>query len=99
MVDRIVETADFHYQMDKCYQMLSNLIDLENTIFAKWAAKVPDRCLKNLAKTILIKNEDTLDIGLNFDDEVSEGVNTSICLLYSSLAVNCIQRWRLVLFM
>ena len=72
--------------MDKYYQILSYLTDLENIIFDKWAVEIPDKCQRNLVKPILIKNEDTFDIDLNFDDEVGEGVN--ICLLYINLAIN-----------
>ncbi|KAJ9598678.1 hypothetical protein L9F63_010627, partial [Diploptera punctata] len=67
---RTVEKADFQYQILKYHQMLDYLTELEKTVFEKWTIEVPEKCQRNLMKTILLQNEDTLELSLNFDDEL-----------------------------
>ena len=67
---RIVKTQDFNHQIDRYSQMLNHLVEFENIIFGHWATAVPQICEDNLTKTILIQDEDTLELSLNFDDEV-----------------------------
>jgi hypothetical protein len=46
------------------------LDELENKIFSKWTAQVPEQCVKNLEKPLMMQAEGTLELSLNFDSEV-----------------------------
>jgi hypothetical protein len=50
--------------------MRGHLDELEGKIFSKWTAHVPEQCVKNLEKPLMIQEEDTLELSLNFDNEV-----------------------------
>jgi hypothetical protein len=50
--------------------MRGHLDELEEKIFSKWTAHVPEQCVKNLEKPLMIQAEDTLELSLNFDSEV-----------------------------
>ncbi|PSN32950.1 Dynein beta chain [Blattella germanica] len=66
----IIQTADFKYEIDKYEQMVSYLNDMEDEVFNGWAVKVPAQCQKNLNKTLLLQDNETLELSLNFDDEL-----------------------------
>ncbi|XP_043279274.1 dynein beta chain, ciliary-like [Venturia canescens] len=62
------ERADILYEK---YEELQNLLkNTEEEIFKEWAEKVPEICSSNLAKTLLVVNEDRT-LALNFDRELS----------------------------
>jgi hypothetical protein len=50
--------------------MRGHLNELEDKIFSKWTAQVPEQCVKNLEKPLMIQAEETLELSLNFDNKV-----------------------------
>lgn len=50
--------------------MRGHLNELECKIFSQWAAQVPEQCVKNLEKPLMIQAEETLELSLNFDNKV-----------------------------
>jgi hypothetical protein len=50
--------------------MRGHLNELEDKIFSQWAAQVPEQCVKNLEKPLMVQAEETLELSLNFDNEV-----------------------------
>jgi hypothetical protein len=56
--------------MKKYKEMRDYLDELEDKIFSKWTLQVPEKCASNLDKSLMIQAEDTLELSLNFDDEV-----------------------------
>jgi hypothetical protein len=50
--------------------MRSHLNELEDKIFSQWAAQIPEQCVKNLEKPLMIQAEETLELSLNFDNKV-----------------------------
>lgn len=50
--------------------MRGHLNELEDKIFSEWAAQVPEQCVKNLEKPLMIQAEETLELSLNFDNKV-----------------------------
>jgi hypothetical protein len=50
--------------------MRGYLNELEDKIFSKWTAQVPEQCVKNLEKPLMIQAEETLELSLNFDNKV-----------------------------
>jgi hypothetical protein len=50
--------------------MRGHLNELEGKIFSQWAAQVPEQCVKNLEKPLMIQAEETLELSLNFDNKV-----------------------------
>ena len=50
--------------------MRGHLNELEYKIFSQWAAQVPEQCIKNLEKPLMIQAEETLELSLNFNNKV-----------------------------
>jgi len=50
--------------------MRGHLNELEDKIFSQWTAEVPEQCVKNLEKPLMIQAEETLELSLNFDNKV-----------------------------
>ena len=50
--------------------MRGHLNELEDKIFSEWTAHVPEQCVKNLEKPLMIQAKETLELSLNFDKKV-----------------------------
>jgi hypothetical protein len=66
----VVQSPDCQHQLDVYNELRKCLDELEDKIFLKWTAQVPEQCVKNLEKPLMIQETDTLKLSLNFDDEV-----------------------------
>ena len=50
--------------------MIQLLQDLEDKIFNKWTAEIPEICSTNLAKTLFLIDPETKLLSLNFSEQV-----------------------------
>lgn len=70
MYFRIVVCEDAKHALEKYDEMIELLQNLEDKIFNKWTAEIPDICTLNLAKTLFLIDPDTKLLSLNFSEQV-----------------------------
>lgn len=68
--DRIVTSPEGEYAIAKYEEIMDLLDSLEEEIFTNWCEEIPEICSTSLTKTLLLVNEETRMLTLNFDKEV-----------------------------
>lgn len=67
-VTRSDEAAEI---LKQCDATLADLDKLERSMVDRWAAAVPEQCGRNLASSLLVKNDRTHELALNFHPQLA----------------------------
>ncbi|XP_034234645.1 dynein beta chain, ciliary [Thrips palmi] len=57
--------------LKQCDGILEDLDKLERSMVDRWAAEVPEQCRRNLASSLLARNDKTFELSLNFHPQLA----------------------------